>query len=28
VGIGVAFGHEEGSTVSIFVTQIFAGWAK
>jgi uncharacterized protein YkwD len=28
VGIGVAAGREEGGTVPLFFTQIFAGWGK
>jgi uncharacterized protein YkwD len=28
VGVGVALGREEGGTVPLFFTQIFAGWGK
>jgi uncharacterized protein YkwD len=28
VGVGVAVGREEGGTVSLYFTQVFAGWVK
>jgi uncharacterized protein YkwD len=28
VGVGVAVGHEEGGTVPLYFTQVFAGWGQ